>query len=204
MLFDSLDMVLGTTVKVRLLRVLVPLTRPVSGREAARLAGVSHIAQRALEELAAVGVLHRQETPGAYLYTFNRNHLMAPAIAELFGAEHRFTATLFEHLRQLLESAGGVESAMIFGSSARREARPDSDLDLLVVVRDQADRDRMFSALVDVGPDLRSRFGVRLSPVVVTALQLRRQSAEGDPFVTEVRRDARRICGRSIEELIDG
>src|SRR5688572_27054724 len=105
MLFDSLDTVLGTTVKVRLLRVLAPLTRPVSGREAARLAGVSHIAQRALEELAAAGILHRQETAGPYLYTFNHDHLLAPAIEDLFEAEHRFTESLFEQLRQSIESA---------------------------------------------------------------------------------------------------
>lgn len=204
MLFDSLDMVLGTTNKLRLLRALVPLDRPVAGREAARLAGVSHIAQRALDELVAVGILGRQETAGAYLYTFNRSHLLAPAIEGLFGAEHRFTEALLGQLRSVIEGGGCAESASVFGSTVRREAKPGSDLDVLVVVRDRTERDRVFSALVDAGPDLWTRFGVRLSPVVMTVSQLRRHAADGDPFVAEVRRDARRIYGRSIEELING
>ncbi len=69
MLLDPLDHAIGTRAKVRLLRALVPLDRPVSGREAARLAGVSRQAIRSLDELVAVGIVRRQETAGQHLYT---------------------------------------------------------------------------------------------------------------------------------------
>ncbi|MQA89653.1 MAG: hypothetical protein GEU90_05395 [Gemmatimonas sp.] len=204
MLFDPFDAVLGTTSKVRLLRALVPLSQPLSGREAARRAGVSHIAQRALEELASIRVLNRDQSGGQYLYTFNREHALAPAIEQMFEAEGRFTDGIIQRLRDVIDRTKNVETAVVFGSAARGEAKPSSDLDVLVLVQSPRARDDMYTALVDASPSLVSAFGVRLSPVVLTVDRFQRQHAEGDPFVAEVLRDARRISGRPIDELIDG
>ncbi len=204
MLFDPLDHLLGTRTKVRLLRALVPLDRPVSGREAARLAGVSRIALRALEELESAGILNQGEATGQHLFTFNRRHRLAPVIEQLFDAERRFTSTIFERLTEALEAAQSVQSAMVFGSSARGEAGPGSDLDILVIVQGQEAREGVHSALVDLTPGLSTEFGVRLSPVVLTLEQFRQQSEADDPFIGEVRRDARHIMGRTVEELTGG
>ena len=182
----------------------MPLERPVSGREAARLAGVSHIALGSLEELAEAGVLNREETSGQHLYTFNRKHVLGPLLEQVFDGERRFTATVFESVREILEVMGSVEGASIFGSAARGEAGPGSDLDILVVVGDSEARADVLSALAEAAPRLGAELGVTLSPVVVTASQLRRQHHDGDPFVDEVRRDGRRVLGKTIDEVIRG
>jgi len=68
LLYEPLDTALGTTSKIRLLRALLPLTQAVSGREAARRAGVAWApAAHALQELVALGILDRQEAPGRHL-----------------------------------------------------------------------------------------------------------------------------------------
>jgi predicted nucleotidyltransferase len=204
MLVNPLDDLLGTRTKVRLLRALVPLDRPVSGRETARLAGVSRIAMKALDELGLAGILNRDESTGQHLFSFNRRHHLAPVVEQLYEAERRYTSAIFDRIGETLEAAGCAESAMIFGSSARGEAGPGSDLDLLVVVRGQDARERLYSALMDLAPGLSTAFGVRLSPVVITLEQFRQQCRENDPFIGEVRRDARHVMGHSIEELIGG
>jgi predicted nucleotidyltransferase len=204
MLFNPLDDLLGTTTKVRLLRALVPLNRPVSGREAARLAGVSHIALRALEELGSAGILNQGEATGQHLFTFNRRHHLAPVIEHLFDHERHYTSTIFARLGEAIEAADSVESAMIFGSSARGEAGPGSDLDVLVVVKGQKAREGVHSALVDLAPGLSTEFGVRLSPIVITLEQFRQQNKENDPFISEIQRDGRHLMGRTLEELING
>ncbi|TVP78387.1 MAG: nucleotidyltransferase domain-containing protein [Gemmatimonadales bacterium] len=204
MLLNPLDHLLGTRTKVRLLRALVPLDRPVSGREAARLAGVSRIALKTLEDLGSAGILNQTEATGQHLYTFNRQHSLAPVFEELFKEERRFTAAIFDRLRQALEANGSVESAIVFGSTARGEAGPESDLDLLVIVRQQEAREDVHLVLTHLSAGLSSDFGVRLSPVVITLEQLRKQSEEGDPFIDEVRRDARRIMGPATPELTGG
>lgn len=204
MLLDPLDHLLGTRTKVRILRALVPLDRPVSGREAARLAGVSRIALRAMEELAAAGILNQDQATGQHLFTFERRHHLAPVIETLFDAERQFTSAIFGRIRETLEDAESVESAVVFGSSARGEARPRSDLDLLVVVRRHDEREGVRMALAELEPGLFTDFGVRLSPVVLTLEQVRKQGEENDPFIGEVQRDARHVMGRTVEDLIHG
>jgi predicted nucleotidyltransferase len=203
MLFDPLNHILGTRNKVRLLRALAPLTRPVSGREAARLAGVSRQALRALDELAATGIVHRQETAGQHLYTFNHETRLAPAVLQLFDAERQRTSALFERLAGIISSAGPVTSAVLFGSAARGDDTPESDLDLMVLTA-EIEPEAVYSVLVDASVTLEAEFGVRLSPVVLTLEQARRQQAEGDPLIRDVLRDARRVCGRPVEEVLRG
>lgn len=204
MLLDPLNHVLGTRSKVRLLRALAPLNRPVSGREAARLAGVSRQAIRTLDELAAAGVVDRQETAGQHLYTFSQRNRLAAAVEELFAAERQRTADLFEGLATIIQAAGNVAGAAVFGSAARGEAGPESDLDVLVLADGAEAEGAIYSALVDAAPELERDFGVRLSPVVITIAQARRQQSDGDAFLAEVLRDSRRICGQPLEEVLGG
>lgn len=205
MLYNPLDSVLGTVSKVRLLRVLIPLERRVSGREAARLAGVSRIAQRSLDELADLGILSREQTTGQYLYGFSHEHLLAPSLIALFEAERDHTRGVFARLNEILETAGAqAESAVIFGSAVRGEARAGSDLDMLVVATDAPAKELIYDALVGASSELETAFGLRLSPVVVVVDQVRRQRAEGDAFISEVLRESRRICGRPLEEVLSG
>lgn len=59
---SPLDHVLTNRGKVRLLRALMPLSRPVSGREAAKLARLSQTpALRALNDLVALDLSGRRE-----------------------------------------------------------------------------------------------------------------------------------------------
>jgi predicted nucleotidyltransferase len=204
MLLNPLDHLLGTKTKVRILRALVALERPVSGREAARLAGVSHIALRALDELAASGILIREHATGQHLFTFDCRHNLAPVLMTLFEAERQFTFTIFGQIREILGGLESVESAVVFGSSARGEAGPRSDLDLLVVVREHTEREEVRMILAEVAPAFLTTFGVQLSPAVLSRNQFRRQVEEKDPFIMEVQRDGRCVIGRLVEDLIHG
>lgn len=200
MLFDSLDAILGARSKVRLLRVLAPLAHPVGGREAARLAGVSHHALAALNELVAVGIVRRDEGTGQHLFSLNRKHALARPLITLFETERRHTAAIFERIAAALDRCGGVVSAVVFGSAARGEAGPDSDLDLLVLA--ERGSDRLHDVLAEMAPGLRDELGVRLSPVVMMATQARRRYAERDAFIVEVLRDARRVSGVPLEDVL--
>ncbi len=47
-----------------------------------------------------------------------------------------------------------VERVILFGSRARGEARPDSDYDIAVVLRDMSDRAKEMDRLADIGTDI--------------------------------------------------
>lgn len=207
MVRHALDSILGTTAKVRLLRALLPLETPASGREAERLAGVSHrSASRALEDLAALGVLDRTTTPGAHLYQMNREHDLLPALGSLFEAEAARIASLAEEVKRALASAElveAVDSVVLFGSAARGETRPQSDLDLLVLVNDRSYIEAASGFLGTVSDRLRARYGVRASVLVLSTPDARGRLEDGDPLLTDIHRDGRTLFGTSIQETLE-
>lgn len=203
MLFDLLDEILGSRSKVRLLRALGPLDRPVSGREAARLAGLSHRAITALDELAALGVVIRREAAGQHLYTYNQEHVLANAIRHVFAEEERRSSLILERIRSVAAEAGALYAG-VFGSAARREDRPGSDLDVFMVMEHEDAKDGSRDALVLALEELQERFGARVSPVVVALAEARRQAREEAPLLRDVLRDTRRVHGPPLEDLLNG
>src|SRR5450759_946024 len=102
------------------LSVLAGTTRPLTGREVARLLGRSSHSGvlNALNRLSEHGLVDRQEAGRALLFTLNREHLAAPAVAVLAGMR----LELFNRLRAAIS---GFQIAPVhvslFGSTARGE-----------------------------------------------------------------------------------
>ena len=202
-----LDQILTNRGKVRLLRALMPLSRPVSGREAAKLARLSQTpALRALDDLVALGVLRRTETPSQHLYEVNRAHqLVREGLEPLFRAEQERIGRVLDVLRTVLEHSGnGIALAAVFGSAARGEDDTESDFDVLVVANEESDVERLHDRMADAIPRLEEEFGLDLSPVVLPLARFREMYRSGDPLVSDVLRDARVILGNRPEALVDG
>src|SRR2546425_3589989 len=74
-------------IDMEVLLVLRGTTRPLTGREVARLvrAGSQPAVNAALRRLAEEGLVRAEEAGNAFLYTLNREHLGAPAIELLAG-----------------------------------------------------------------------------------------------------------------------
>ena len=127
----------------QVLSVLAGTTRPLGGREVARLANVSQNgAWRALGRLVEQGVVIEQPAGGrSLLYTLNRDHLAADPIITLT----RLRSILLERLKEHL-AAWEVQPihASIFGSAARGDGDSESDIDILLVrpreVKEEDDR----------------------------------------------------------------
>jgi len=206
LLQSPLDAVLGSVTKVKLLRVLLPISRPVALREAARLARVSASgAQGALEELTSMGIVDRREATSQHLYQINVENHLADALRELFQAEDERWADLLETIEEELRSrffGPSIEAAAIFGSAARGDDHPGSDLDLLVVTGSEEDEDAVWEQLLDRQPSLQREFGVRISPVVISLDRLRERAEDGDPLIDAVIREGITVVKPPIEKLL--
>lgn len=206
MLRNALDSILGTTTKVRLLRALLPLTTPASGREAERLANVSHrSATQALDELVSLGVLRRTTTPATHLYQVNREHDLVPLLASLFQGESARIASLRGEIGASLVAVGledTIAAVILFGSAARGDARPDSDLDLLVLVEDRSQNELAGDFLGAVSDRLRSRYGVRASVLVLSIPDARSRLDDDDPLMRNILQEGRTLFGTPIQEAL--
>lgn len=82
---------------------------------------------------------------------------------------------------------GLVDQVLIYGSKARGEARPDSDLDVLLIVRDEAAKQKR--AMREIGYLLAADGSVVPSIMAYTVREWDNRRKSGSPFRRAVERD---------------
>lgn len=164
-----LDEILETQANVRVLRALVGLPRgfSASGRDLARRAGVAHTtAARVLRGLSDQRVARVQHVGRADIYELNDRHVFASQLRALFQREADLREQLIEYLRaEIPQRVGPTEGAFLFGSTARGDTRPGSDIDVAVVGAARSD-DELEPALGELADRVRDRFGAELNVIV--------------------------------------
>lgn len=132
--------VITPTVDGDILAVLGSAAGPFSGRQIHRLVNDHSEAgiRKALDRLVKQGIVLRERVGNTYLHSLNRDHLAADAICAISQLREAAFALMSETLRSFSQPP---LLAAVFGSTARREERPDSDLDLLLVPPPGADEE---------------------------------------------------------------
>lgn len=191
----DLDLILGSGLKVKVLRSLMGLQQAVSGRHAGRLASVSSKATDALGELADLGIVNRVESTGQHLYSINRDHYLTVPLEKLFEAEDRKVSQVQSRLGRVLSLLPGVKVGAIFGSVARGTPGTGSDLDVLVIIDASGSAVEVRDALILEGDGLKADYGSRVSPVVIAAEQWRKLMSNHDTFAESARAEAKVFFG---------
>ncbi|QWF20512.1 nucleotidyltransferase domain-containing protein [Nocardioides sp. LMS-CY] len=168
------------------LEVLARAGKPITGRQVQRLARRGSIPGVAtvLDRLTETGIITAERAGSSILYEANREHLAWPAVEVLVGIR----SSLLQRLGDLLGTwEQPPKQTTLFGSAARGDGDAASDIDILIVHRDD-------SAPTD--PDieaLRSSVarwtGNHAQLVVVSESAWTRMTKDGDPLVDSIRRD---------------
>lgn len=187
------------------LMVLAGTTRPLTGREVARLArrgsqrGVASVLARLVEQ----GLVRRQEAGRALLYTLNRDHLAAPAVDVL--------ASLRSELLTRLERSLGTWQvpavhASLFGSAARGDGDTSSDIDLFLVRPADVDPDdpRWREQVDAIAEDVHRWTGNRAGIAEVSAEAIEGLRESQPRVADELRTDAVRLIGPDVASLLEG
>jgi predicted nucleotidyltransferase len=201
-LLRPLNVVFGAPSHIAILRALFGAGRGLTGREVARAAG---IAQRAamdgLGRLEEARLVRRTPVGRAYLFELERDQrLMKQGILPLLEQEGEIRAETFSRLRRAFE--GEVLAGCVFGSVARGEERPQSDLDVCLVVRHAREKEAVQARASKVFPGLRRDLGVLASFLVCTHAELVRGYREGSRFFQAVVGEGERFAGPQLKELV--
>lgn len=187
---------ISPTLDPGVLSVLTGTTRPLTGREIARLLGrPSHSGVLdSLNRLVEHGLVDREEAGRAFLFTLNREHLAAPA-AELLA---RMRSALLGRIRSAVDrwEIAPVHLSL-FGSAARGDGDTSSDIDLFIVRPESVRReDPLWQEQLDLLARQVERWTGNPARIVdLGKAEIPRLRKEKPPVVDELRADAVAIVG---------
>jgi predicted nucleotidyltransferase len=146
--------------------------------------------RQAMSRLVEQGIVHQQSIGRARVYALNREHLAAAAIVELAD----LSRILSRRIRAAIESwSEPPVYAALFGSAARGEMLPGSDIDLFIL------RDRPLTPLWDMQvaqllEDITKWTG-NDAQVFETAVDEARANGHPEPVIDDILRDGVPVFG---------
>ncbi|MGF1653577.1 MAG: nucleotidyltransferase domain-containing protein [Actinomycetales bacterium] len=186
--------------------VLEVLCRTEAGLNAVQIARLSsrgtRVGQRpVLERLVEHGLVIADRANTGFTYRLNRDHVLAPAVLAAAAARRevldRLTAACERfHPRPM--------HASVFGSFARGEGGPASDIDLLLVTGDGVDQhgDDWESQVFRLDSDVTAWTGNRLQALTFTEARLTRLIAAEEPLIATWSADAVTLIGPQPTALL--
>jgi len=187
-----LTAIFGSVGNVRVLRTLVADRSPQSAPQLARLAGLSPQGVRlVLDALARQQLVKVHGSGRTLLYALNESHPFASALVALFEQEQQRWERLLSTIREMLaKRSTAVRAAWLYGSVARAEDTPRSDLDIALLVSSSEVADRVREDLMPLEDEQQLRISLTaLTPRELAALP------DDDRWWRDVVRDARVLKG---------
>lgn len=204
---QPLDEVLGTVSCVRILREMILYGLPVGVSELAERTSLSRsTANESVARLVDLTVLEAVGTGRYVQYQLRESHFLAEPLQNLFQHEDQRRGHVFEALREVAEQAEPRPTAVcLYGSVVRGEDRPESDLDLLVVVASPAQRQELGDRFRAAVTGLEDRWDLpACSVIVLTEDEVRKGAHEGKEFFVNLGRDAVPVYGQAPAEVLIG
>lgn len=189
--------------RARILHRLAVLAEPASGRRIHDLSGVRTLrtTQRILDELVTLGLVNVQRIGPAHAYALNRGHVLWKPIEDILASRGLTRSAVEATVAEVI--GGDATSATIYGSVARGEAGPDSDVDVLVLWKETTAAGRRDVILDTLAERLRRLTGNRVQALTVTSAELAHLIERDDPLITSIRKDGRTVAGIEIVSLLD-
>lgn len=197
-----LDEVFRTWSNVAVIRALLDTTIGFTGNEVARTAGMHpNSALKALTLLEGLNIVNRQVGGRDHIFTLNREHyLVQEALLKIFDIESKFPNELLNTLASILKKR--VYSAVIFGSTARREEDINSDLDICCIIDNATDKLNIGTLLDKNSQMLYKRFGVKISAVFFLKDQFVRKRKS--KLIKSIVNEGILITGKDPKGLVNG
>lgn len=139
---DVLEDLLSSKTKILLLKTLFRYPeKKFSGRELGRLADCS--ASRTSEVLNlfySYGLVNKIHVGNTAVWTLNKKNILSNYFSDLFKIEKNILQSLKSNIREAFRSQKDVIKVLFFGSLIRGDEKPNSDIDLFILVQKEKDK----------------------------------------------------------------
>lgn len=199
-----LDDILGQSSKVKILRFLINSQAQLNGREIAKAISLSHVnAHAALKSLCRHGLVNRRSVGRSIIYWLNEEHFLVKNILRpIFEKE----AEIFQELSQVIlkkSKSPPPLSIILFGSFAKNNASPDSDIDVVIVYPEHKNNSLIKKELFGAQRQIALLFGNHLAGIPMKVGEFQKRFRRNENFVREVSKTGVIIYGKGIAQLIN-
>ncbi len=170
------EKILGNKTKVKILRLMFEYhDKTFSEHELSRFANVPQpTIHRNMGELVNSNLIMFSRMGKMNLFRLNKESLLHNTIQQLFKVEKHIIAELERVITKAFEDEDDVTSVSLYGSVLKGLEREDSDIDVFVVVADDANMEKIDTLIEELGNVVRNRFGNPLSCIVKKKRELRK------------------------------
>ena len=185
------------------LQVLAGTESALSASQIARLAprGSRTGQLPVLNRLVEHGLVTAEPANQGHLYRLNRDHVLAGPVLAIARSRTAVLQRIQEAVDRLHPEPVHVS---LFGSFARGEAGPDSDIDMLIVTAtdDGLDDDAWFDQIDQIGARVQAWTGNRLEHLVLSLDRLHQVVATNEPIVRSWIEESELLMGRPLATLL--
>ncbi|MCK5582482.1 MAG: nucleotidyltransferase domain-containing protein [Elusimicrobiales bacterium] len=187
---------------MEVLRRLYDSEKELTGREIARRSGFSpQQTHNELRALVSLGIVERKIAAPAHLFRLNRKHWVVKDVATvIFEKEKTWLNELLKEFGRKLPHS--VKSLILFGSAARGQLRPGSDIDLLALIKNKKDKKETADCFSEYSSEILSRYHYPLAPVILTVDEFCKRYKQKDKFAREILKTGRVVRGKLLTEIL--
>jgi len=191
--------VLGNKTKIRILRVMFEYPdKTFSEHELSRF---THVPQptihRNMGELVNSNLVIFSRMGKMNLFRLNRKSVLYNAVGQFLQVERDLLAELEKVITAALEHEDDIIAVNLYGSFAKGLERSDSDIDIIVVVSNDADIEAINERVEDLGRLIRTRFGNALSCTIKRRRELK--EIRHKQIYNEIKRSKNLIARKSFQ-----
>ena len=194
-----IESIFGSHAKVRILRALFNSPQPLSGRQLGELSGLTHKgAIHAIQSLVDMGAVKQRRVGKAYQYSLSKGNIF---VEKIITPCIRAESGLFYSLKKDIAANFGTDSIslILYGSIVRGEEKKGSDIDLMVVARDEREKKTVEEKAELRAQYFNKRYNALLSLHCFTLSEIKAKKAS--PLIKSIIKEGMVVSGKPIGEL---
>jgi predicted nucleotidyltransferase len=187
---------------LKILRFFILHGKDASIREISREIKITHPnVSASLKDLEREGILGIKFIGRSSVYSLNtENIFVKKVLTPLFAAEKDMQKLLSAVIISDLKFS--YESIILFGSIARGEEKPKSDIDIAVILKAKEDKQAVLDELLALSQVTSRKLGNMLSPVIYYGSEFTSLYKKNSPLIKNILKEGKVLAGKSLTEII--
>ncbi len=174
----SLLDVLSSKVKLKIIKFLLTHEAFMSEREISSILKVSHMSiNRTMSELADLNFVNFITIGKAHMWKVNKKSYAYKILSELIKKVLDIKEPIEDLKKAILKDLPKklIKHVVLFGSVAKGIEKPNSDIDIFILVKDKQSKEKIESSIEKLSNACFDMYGNRLAPYILTEKEIKQK-----------------------------